>query len=439
MPPPVELRVADLLLDAENPRLSQPNQGQREVIRAMAAAAPEKIVNLARDIMVHRLDPSVNWIVVPTGDDLNRYVVLEANRRLTALRALENPDLLMGAVGPTVLKQLRELSRQYHEAPISNVTCVVLKDRDEAYHWIELKHTGENGGAGIVDWGSDESARFKARSGTLELHSQALDFLEAEGVLTPEARAKLPAASFKRLLGTPQVRDRLGIGMKDGKLMIRGKAKAVAKALMHVVHDLSGGKVATRHIYRKEDRIAYAEKLPASVAVDGVGTGRPAGTSDGKASAKAAKPLAPKVAGPRDVLIPRDCILVVKDRRVKEIEGELRQLSLRSYPNSVGVLLRVFIELSVDAAIEARTLSATVDDSLADKMRVVLEDLTSRQLLTHQQAAPVRRAMQKDSFLAPSIRKFHDYVHNRHAFPGPDDLRVAWNNLQPYITAMWPA
>ena len=149
---------------------------------------------------------------MPFKDDLKRYVVLEGNRRLTALRALENPEFLVDAVGSGILSAIRRLSRQYQNAPIESMQCVVVKDRDEARHWIELRHTGENEGAGIVPWGSDDKARFRSRTGALELHSQALNFLESRRDLTPESRRQVPVTSFKRLIETPEVRATPGRG-----------------------------------------------------------------------------------------------------------------------------------------------------------------------------------------------------------------------------------
>ena len=31
----------------------------------------------------------------------------------------------------------------------------------------------------------------------------------------------------------------------------------------------------------------------------------------------------------------------------------------------------------------------------------------------------------------------HEYVHNPYLFPSASDLRNAWDNLQPYIIAVW--
>lgn len=436
----LSLLPSNLLIDAENPRLPQPNEGQREALRAMASHQQKKLVTLAKDIIEYGLNPSDLPIVMPANDDLKRYFVLEGNRRLVALRALENPDVLVGALDATNLTELRKLSKKYQASPIDLVTCLSVKDKEEAQHWITLRHTGQNEGAGIVPWGSDEAGRFRARSGSKEIHTQALDFLEGRGNLTPSQRSEVPAATFKRLLGTPEVREKVGLDLEDGHLQVVGDEAKVAKALSFIVDALKSKKLKTKDIYSQEQRVAWAEKLPKSIVVKAQ---KKAGRSvTGSKKAGASTPAKSKnkkntPVRPRDYLIPRNCVLSISDARISKIEEELRSLSLDNHTNAVSVLCRVFLELSADAYIASKTVAATENDVLAKKFSAVADDLVARQKLTKQQAAPVRRACQKDSFLAPSISLMHQYVHNRHLFPAAGDLRAHWDSLQPFVVAMW--
>src|SRR3972149_2459118 len=159
------LSLADLLIDEENPRISQPNAGQHRALQALAEHLGTKLVTLAADIVENGLDPSNMAIVMPVAGRPVRHVALEGNRRLAALRALENPDSVADALKSHPLKELRRLSRQYQQNVVESIDCVVVNNREEARHWIELRHTGQNAGAGIVPWGSDEAARFAARTG----------------------------------------------------------------------------------------------------------------------------------------------------------------------------------------------------------------------------------------------------------------------------------
>jgi hypothetical protein len=445
MAQPLPLAPSDLLIDEQNPRIAQPNAGQHAALRALAAKLKTKLSVLAADIVMNGTDPSNLPLVMPQPGNAKRYIVLEGNRRLAALRALENPEAVAGAVSPGVLRRLRRLSKSYQENPIDTILTCLVADRDEAKHWIELRHTGENAGAGIVPWGSDESSRFRSRSGMAPPHQQALEFLQRRGDLTVDRRSELPTTSFKRLIETPAVRSRLGLELRDRVLYLLADSDRVAKALMHVVNELADGKKKVGEIYTIKQRRAYAAQLPPSIVVTPTrktGHGVPA-TSSGAIAADAAATksrIAGRAPKERDRLISRDCVLSIPDHlRVRHIEVELRKLSLKDHTNAVSVLFRVFLELSLDTYIETNLPSMPLDEKTAmqKKMEACVADLVGKKKLTPKQATPVRRACQRDSFLAPSITLMHNYLHNPHVFPAPGDLRAHWDSLQPFVAAMW--
>jgi len=429
----VPVRPADLLIDEVNPRLDPPNVGQRESQRALARDQQRKLQMLAKDIVDNGLNPLELPAVALTED--GRYIVLEGNRRLTALKALENPDSIADAVNAGVLKEIRKLSKRYHETPIDYVECFLVKDREQIEHWIDLKHTGWNEGAGVVTWNPDEAARFKARTGVLQPHTQVLDFLTRRGDLTLEARKSIKTTTFQRLIELPELRDRVGLELKNKRIFLRSDPDRVAKALMYVVEHLP----PVRDIDKREQRLAWTNKLPSRIIVKPtVEAGKGVALTEATlTSSTSAKKTVVRPSRQRERLIPSDCVLNVTDARVKVIEGELRRLHVQKFANAVAVLLRVFIELSADCYVVSASLATSPDASLGKKLGEVASDLVSKKKLTSQQAKPVNRAVSSDAFLAPSVKLMNDYVHNQHTFPAPGDLFASWNSLQPFVTAMW--
>lgn len=426
---------SDLILDANNPRLGTPNSGQRDTLRAMAKLQGDKLVALASDIAINHLDPSTLPICLEPQKDQTKYVVLEGNRRLVALRALENPDALVGAIDDGTLKGLRRAAEVYRKNPIDGVRCLVVKDRQQADHWIKLRHTGENSGAGTVRWGSDEVQRFMARGGRFPLHVQVVNWMQDRKSITPEDRADISMTNLRRLLGTPEVRQKVGIDLSSGQLRVIGDENRVDKALRHLIGDL--GNITVKDIYTKEQRRQYAEKFPKSLIAGASPT-----TNSPRQPAGRAKPSAPPAPPPRPrerpTLIPHDCVLQVSNIRCQRVANELRRLSVDDYPNAVAVLFRVFLELSVDEYIVTnKVLSVNEHSKLNVKISAVLDSLLARKKLNDQQATPVRSLNQKKSFLVPSVDLLHAYVHNQHMFPSAGDLRTGWDNLQSYFSAIW--
>lgn len=153
-------------LDQENVRFGNDVAlNQREAIKLMLSNPEDakKILRLAEHIAENGLDPTELQLVTPDED--GNFIVLEGNRRLTALKLLQRPDLCTSDRG---YKGFAKAHSQLTNGIPENLQCSVVGNREAGDIWIELKHTGENRGVGRVGWDSDIRDERRARQTGIE-------------------------------------------------------------------------------------------------------------------------------------------------------------------------------------------------------------------------------------------------------------------------------
>ena len=138
-----DILLSNLLLDGQNPRL-EIQDSQREALHAMAIVQAEKLFKLAKDIVDYGINPTERPIVLPIEGDKKRYIVLEGNRRVAALKILSTPHLISDAVSPSLAKRFKQLSERFQQSPIDSLDCLIVDSREEADHWITLRHNDAN-------------------------------------------------------------------------------------------------------------------------------------------------------------------------------------------------------------------------------------------------------------------------------------------------------
>ncbi len=175
----VSVLVADLLLDQRNARLEEEQASQPATCLDLTALNPKYLLTLAEDIIDKGMDPLSLPAVVATRDRRKRYTVLEGNRRVLAVKALETPSIVHPELNAAQQRRLNELSARFHTNPIDEIDCVLFDDEESARHWIELRHTGVNEGAGTVGWDSDNQDAYRARhGGQRSLGGQVIDLMK---------------------------------------------------------------------------------------------------------------------------------------------------------------------------------------------------------------------------------------------------------------------
>jgi hypothetical protein len=257
----INLKIDDLDLDLENPRIMQ-TTGQHEAMQRILDDQGVKLVNLADSIIEAGLNPMDRLLVMKAPENKKKYIVLEGNRRLLALRLLKNPTALAGLdVRQGIKARLEALAGTFDAKSVEPIACFEVADRAEGNAWIEQRHTGENEGRGIVDWSGVAAARFRGRDPAL----QALDFVLRYGKLTDEQRAaifqRFPITTLDRILSTPDARSKIGFDVKGGKLYTNLPAEEAIKPLRRIVLDLLEKAINVTALKLKNRQVDYVSSL----------------------------------------------------------------------------------------------------------------------------------------------------------------------------------
>ena len=164
----VELSIDELILDLDNPRLGL-TSSQSEALAGIVRLNPGHFKNLMASIRDQGLDPGDSLYVI-RSDEGQDFVVLEGNRRISALKVLINPDVLAGTDLPEGTKKplVREATG-FERSEVEPIRCVCFDDREEANDWIRRRHTGVVGGEGRINWKPLEIQRFSGDYTTIDV------------------------------------------------------------------------------------------------------------------------------------------------------------------------------------------------------------------------------------------------------------------------------
>jgi len=429
--------VTNLFLDPRNPRHGI-SDNQVEAIYATLDDQGRKIINLANDIVEVGLNPSDLPIVIPNDNEIDKYTVLEGNRRVLSLKLLLNPPIIKDYKSGNLYKKFQELNERFTDNYIEEIPCVVFKKREDANRWIKLKHTGENDGVGIVSWGGIEVARF---TGSPSL--QIVEFVKNEGNLSTDEKeglADIAISNLERLVGDLTVREVLGISIHGDRIETNLKKNEVIKGLEKIVRDLVHKNINVNHIRLKKHRADYLEsfndnELPSHnnrLSHTWELMSAEEKSEEPKKDERDASKKSKHLSTTRKSLIPTSFIVPISNKRVNAIYRELKRIKVDDNNNAIAVLLRVFLELSVDKYIENRKLQIPSDQKLVKKIKSILERFKNENILNDNKLKPVRTAISNPHSLF-STHTFNAYVHNVEYEPIPSELKLTWNNMEDFM------
>ncbi len=138
------INLEELHLDFQNPRLPIETSNEDDIIEWMLADA--SILELMLAIGQNDFFIGEALLVIKENKD---YIVLEGNRRLTALKILNNPNL-----ATIHTRKIGQILDETKERPTS-IPCIIFKTREEILKYLGYRHV-----TGIKSWGILAKAKY---------------------------------------------------------------------------------------------------------------------------------------------------------------------------------------------------------------------------------------------------------------------------------------
>lgn len=446
------IKVTNLFLDLDNYRFEH-QTSQLVTINKMIDTYKGDLYNLAVDILSYGLNPTDMPLVIKSPIDDTKYIVMEGNRRIATLKMLLNPDLIDSKY-QSLKKKFIKLASENEDNLIRSLECGVCENTEEAYLWIERKHSNGLHGIGTQQWNAIQKQRFEeATKGKTSMALQVINMLMEADTVDDGLKKQLTTikvTNLQRLIADPYVRMFLGISLQNGRLTSDIKKEVITMALVEILTDMMKENFKVSKIYKKEDRDKYIRDMfngsdgPNSVENKTVRWNFVT-TQAEKRKAVSGQPetIAIQTIKPRATLVPKKFKLPITDARIASIFHEMKGLVVKNYVNTAAVMLRIFLEMSVDVYIETFKLlkegqltSNKSGKNLFQKIQTVIEHLKGHKFANQDMTKGIEFAINnKNSPLSPET--LNSYVHNYRFSPMPDSLISEWDNVQPFFDCLW--
>jgi ParB-like chromosome segregation protein Spo0J len=459
-----------LHLDSKNPRLGRETSSRapREIIQYLFEH--DKAVEVADSIATRGYFPNEPLLAVQED---GRYVVVEGNRRLAALKALREPGLLPGSLSRHVERLARRLA---DPTQLAKVPVTIAPSRRATDRQIAARHVGTP----VLAWQAENRASFileklsegyKNEELSAELGFSLADIQHARQTraiadmarsldLPEEVKAKLdnPRAklftTLERVFDSTVGRDYLKV-KPDAEHGLRGVTtkSAFSKAFERLVTDVALGKQSSRSLNTNENIRVYFESWnPEDRPGAKTGSFVPADIITGKSVASAnvtptPQPRSGKAKAAWKTVLPKDLKVIVGSARLVDIRRELTKLSRDEFPNAGAVLLRVFFELTaIEYLTRTGDLAQLVKSLQAGGNRLPHGMPTMKQLvpaiirrakqhLSAPDARKVEKAVRYDASAPFTISDLHGFVHSSD-LPSDRDILQFWLRTEPMFRYM---
>jgi hypothetical protein len=372
--------ITDILLDVGNARI-RTGQDQRGCIERILRKE-DQLLALARDIASEGLSTAP---VLVKPNSTGQYIVMDGNRRVTAIKLLNDPDLCPIDGLKATLRSLKKS----HAATIPSTIDVLSSTNDKAIaREVLLRHSGAQAGVGQLDWSAYLRTVYLLNHGhppDYKRPGQYVLWAEGQGIVVED---DFPISSLQRMFTVESLK-LLGfeVDKKSDELKLSMSQNSVKHMAQLLITDFANGKkveevftpdLAQQYLLAVRARAGLAPpapaptpataRSPAGSASSGPGAtpasapahAAGAAASTGASASAVATPLPTRAsrtprmsAAERTKLLGRtapNIAIPTTEAKACTIVSEIRTLDVKKTPLAIAMLLRHLIGKRLAAA-----------------------------------------------------------------------------------------
>lgn len=457
--------VQDILLDTENARI-RAGSDQSNCISRILRKEKQMLV-LMEDIAKNGLT-TMPILVMPTDD--GKWIVKDGNRRITALKLLNSPEI---CPEPHLIPSIKKIKEKYNDNITSELDCLSSESEDAIFQEIVARHSGARDGAGQYDWFAYMRTIYLLNNGHPTDYKRAGQYMcwaEKEGL---DVDDDFPISTTARFFNKENLR-LLGFEIENDRLTPILSKDKILKMASKINDDFSFKYVDVNSVFKPEDAKVYLNKVRTHAGIVDTPEDREQEEvqSDNNAPPKTSnkggdssrdeegsqtkynedddsEELQPKVqkrgrgVTPRQIPAERNKIfgrskinIPVPENEVKirTIITELRQLDIKKTTLAVTVLLRALLELSdreyrelhkiSDKKGLAKNIAASADHMLNNKLidksehNIIIAYTRGEQGMLH-------------------IETLQKFLHRESHHPDYLTINIFWDNIGCFVRACW--
>lgn len=434
--------VIDLFLDQKNIRLPISTNTQNALIQDLFSN--EDAFDLVKSFVQNKLFPDEFPIAIR---EKGRLVVIEGNRRLAALKAMNQPELV-----PAFKDKIKSLTNPN----IRTIKVVIAPNRESALKHIANKHTINyrrpwkplrqayfyksqlDNGRTIQklkeDYPEHDIPKFIKM---LEMHhlAKSLPFPDSRILDKIHDERRFPITNLERLYDSPYVQEAFGYEFDiNGKLKGHIDQKEFNKGYARLIEDVATGVVDSRKTNTAVQIQKYVETLPDDC--------KPNLKKKGKFSAKDFKenkhnkgsgnyrstPL------PDGLFLSSHLPYKLKSTALRFLYDELKNINVKKFPNATHDLLRSFLECALIVFFkQVGEYSAIArNDQHNPKLAEMLTHIINRKskFITDSNIIDVVKQIKSDYDSPYSLERMNMSNHNENWNSSEKDVRAAWSKIE---------